>query len=192
MIFKFLGANEFLPQNWILRFLAKYGCELTQAEKNICENTVFIICGFDKEQYNATLFPVIFAHTPAGTSTRTVIHFAQEIHENGNFQYYDYGKGLNMKKYGQEKAPLYDVDNIRVPIAFFWAQNDWLAGPKDVAHLYSRLNRTSIGSFRVPMEQFNHVSFFLFETWSHLVSISFYRLTFCGELMPKAWFIGLC
>lgn len=26
--------------------------------------------------------PVIFAHTPAGTSTKTVVHYAQEIHES--------------------------------------------------------------------------------------------------------------
>lgn len=52
MIIKFFGANEFLPQNKILQFLAKYGCELTEAERYICENTVFVLCGFDKAQYN--------------------------------------------------------------------------------------------------------------------------------------------
>lgn len=26
--------------------------------------------------------PVIFGHTPAGTSTKTVVHYAQEIHES--------------------------------------------------------------------------------------------------------------
>lgn len=83
MIIKFFGANEFLPQNKILQFLAKYGCELTEAERYICENTVFVLCGFDKAQYNEvrksfscfflfvnffsqTLMPVIFGHTPAG------------------------------------------------------------------------------------------------------------------------------
>lgn len=55
MIIKFLGANEFLPQNKILQFLAKYGCELTEAERYICENTVFVLCGFDKAQYNEVL-----------------------------------------------------------------------------------------------------------------------------------------
>lgn len=107
MIIKFFGANEFLPQNKILQFLAKYGCELTEAERYICENTVFVLCGFDKAQYNEvcllsrarislqfcmtliclilisqTLMPVIFGHTPAGTSTKTVVHYAQEIHES--------------------------------------------------------------------------------------------------------------
>lgn len=52
MIIKFFGANEFLPQNKVLQFLSKYGCELTDAERYICENTVFVLCGFDKAQYN--------------------------------------------------------------------------------------------------------------------------------------------
>ncbi|XP_055616407.1 lipase 3-like isoform X2 [Toxorhynchites rutilus septentrionalis] len=159
MILKFLGGNEFMPQNKIIRYLAKYGCELTEAEKYICENTVFVLCGFDKEQYNATLMPVIFGHTPAGTSTKTVVHYAQEIHENGNFQLFDYGESENERRYGQPKPPSYDLDNIATPIALFYANNDWLAGPMDVATLFNRLTRTSIGMFRVPNDNFNHVDF---------------------------------
>lgn len=67
MIVKFLGANEFLPQNKVLQFLAKYGCDLTDAERYICENTIFVLCGFDKAQYNEvctegelTIFSQIF------------------------------------------------------------------------------------------------------------------------------------
>ncbi|XP_058839895.1 lipase 3-like isoform X1 [Topomyia yanbarensis] len=159
MILKFFGSNEFMPQNKIIRYLAKYGCELTEAEKYICENTVFVLCGFDKEQYNATLMPVIFGHTPAGTSTKTVVHYAQEIHEHGNFQQFDYGEAENQRRYGQSKPPSYDLDSITTPIALFYANNDWLAGPMDVANLFSRLTRTSIGMFRVPNDNFNHVDF---------------------------------
>lgn len=82
-IIRLLGANQFLPQNKLLKLLAKYGCEATRAEKIICENTVFIFCGFDAAQFNSTLLPVIIGHTPAGTSTKTVIHYAQEIN-SGN------------------------------------------------------------------------------------------------------------
>lgn len=159
LILKFFGGNEFMPQNKIIRYLAKYGCELTEAEKYICENTVFVLCGFDKEQYNATLMPVIFGHTPAGTSTKTVVHYAQEIHESGNFQQFDYGEKENQRRYGQVKPPSYELDNIRTPVALFYASNDWLAGPLDVANLFNRLTRTTIGMFKVPNDNFNHVDF---------------------------------
>lgn len=84
-IIRLLGANQFLPQNKLLKLLAKYGCEATRAEKIICENTVFIFCGFDAAQFNSTLLPVIIGHTPAGTSTKTVIHYAQEINSGTCF-----------------------------------------------------------------------------------------------------------
>ncbi|XP_029707753.2 lipase 3 [Aedes albopictus] len=159
MILKFFGGNEFMPQNKIIRYLAKYGCELTEAEKYICENTVFVLCGFDKEQYNATLMPVIFGHTPAGTSTKTVVHYAQEIHDSGNFQQFDYGETENQRRYGQALPPSYNLDQITTPVALFYANNDWLAGPVDVANLFNRLTKTSIGMFKVPNDNFNHVDF---------------------------------
>lgn len=125
---KFFGQNEFLPQNKIIKWLSKYGCELNEVEKYICENIVFVLCGFDKYQYNSTLASVIFAHSPAGTSTKTVVHYAQEIHENGNFQNFDYGTDENIRRYGQELPPSYNLTNVLVPTALFYAQNDWLAG----------------------------------------------------------------
>lgn len=157
---KFFGQNEFLPQNNIIKWLSKYGCEMNEAEKFICENTVFVICGFDKQQYNATLMPVIFAHTPAGTSTKTVVHYAQEIHERGNFQNFDYGTDENMRRYGTNEPPTYNLQNITAPIALFYAQNDWLAGYQDVKKLYSALPaHSSKMLYKVPFDNFNHVDF---------------------------------
>lgn len=103
--------------------------------------------------------PVIFGHTPAGTSTKTVVHYAQEIHSGGHFQYFDYGKQGNLQRYKQETPPQYDISNINVPIAFFYATNDWLADPNDVTLLYNHLSKTSIGMFKVPYDKFNHVDF---------------------------------
>lgn len=103
--------------------------------------------------------PVIFGHTPAGTSTKTVVHYAQEIHEGGNFQYFDYGPEENLKRYGQEKPLQYNLENISVPVSLFFATNDWLAGPQDVALLFERLYKTPVGMYRVPFDHFNHVDF---------------------------------
>lgn len=46
-----LGANSFLPNGWILRLLA-YECELMKYAKEICENIIFVLCGFDEEEFN--------------------------------------------------------------------------------------------------------------------------------------------
>ena len=83
--------------------------------------------------------PVIFGHTPAGTSTKTVVHYAQEIHEGGNFQSFDYGTAENIKRYGQNTPPQYDLEQISTPTALFYANNDWLAGPMVSIIIYCRL-----------------------------------------------------
>lgn len=157
-VMRFIGHNELLPQSKIIRWMAKYGCELTDAEKYICENSIFVLCGFDKEQYNEKLTPVVFAHTPAGTSIKTIIHYAQEIYDDGLFKQFDYGRNENLIRYGQTVAPEYPVENITIPIALIYAKNDWLAGPDDVQLLNQRL-KNSLGMFRVPFETFNHLDF---------------------------------
>lgn len=40
-----------------MRFLAKYGCKENYFEEEICTNTLFVICGFDKEQFNYVSIP---------------------------------------------------------------------------------------------------------------------------------------
>lgn len=79
--------------------------------------------------------------------------------QGGNFQYFDYGSHENKKRYGQETPPHYDLENVTVPVALFYATNDWLAGPQDVAKLFEKLHKSSIGMFKVPYENFNHVDF---------------------------------
>lgn len=72
---------------------------------------------------------VILAHIPAGTSTKTVIHYLQEIKNEGNFQKFDYGPEGNMIKYGNTTVPHYNLSNIKVPIYLMYAENDWLTSP---------------------------------------------------------------
>lgn len=157
-IMRFFGHNELLPQSKMVRYLAKYGCELTDAEKFLCENSIFVLCGFDRAQYNEKLTEVVFAHTPAGTSIKTIVHYAQEIHDDGLFKQFDYGRNENELRYGQATPPQYPVENITTPVALIYADNDWLAGPDDVQLLNRRL-KNSLGMSRVPFDTFNHLDF---------------------------------
>lgn len=72
--------------------------------------------------------PVIMGHQPAGSSTHTIIHFLQ-LMKSGKFRRFDFGKGRNMKIYGNEQPPDYDLSQVTAKVALFYGQNDWLAVP---------------------------------------------------------------
>ncbi|KAI8440950.1 hypothetical protein MSG28_009246 [Choristoneura fumiferana] len=157
-LLKLLGQNEFLPQNAVLRWLSKHACEINHYEEAICENSMFVLCGHDEKQFNKTLMPIILGHVPAGASTRTLVHYAQEIRNAGRFQQFDYGAAGNMRQYGSLVPPEYPLHNITLPIALFGSENDWLASDVDVTNLYTKL-ANPIEHYIVPLKEFNHIDF---------------------------------
>ncbi|XP_047507878.1 lipase 3-like [Pieris napi] len=157
-LFKLLGANEFLPPNAVLRWLSKHACEINKLEEAICENSMFVICGHDEGQFNKSLLPLILSHDPAGASTKTLVHYAQEIRTAGRFQQFDYGPDGNLKQYGSPSPPEYPIHKITLPIALISSQNDWLASDVDVTNLYVQLVNP-IEHYIVPLKEFNHIDF---------------------------------
>lgn len=158
LMMKILGQNEFLPQNELVKIFSRLACEITHYEEAICENAIFYLCGFDAKQFNRTLLPIILAHEPAGASTRTLIHYAQEIHNDGRFQQFDYGPLGNMRQYGTINPPEYEMTKVTLPIALLSAENDWLSGDVDVTRLFVQL-ANPIEHYIVPLKDFNHVDF---------------------------------
>ncbi|KAG6454129.1 gastric triacylglycerol lipase [Manduca sexta] len=157
-LMKLLGANEFLPQNAVLRWLSKHACEINHYEEVLCENSMFVLCGHDPKQFNKTLLPLILGHVPAGASTRTLVHYAQEIRNDGKFQQFDYGTEGNLQQYGEPIPPEYPLHKITLPIALFSSDNDWLASEIDVSNLYVQLVNP-IEHYIVPLKTFNHIDF---------------------------------
>lgn len=103
------------------------------------------------------MLPVVLGHTPAGASTRQLIHFGQS-YKSGNFAKFDYGFIKNKFKYGSFKPPEYNLSNIKVPIFLHYSDNDWLSTRDDV-HRLSKQIKSVVGSFRVPLLKFNHLDF---------------------------------
>lgn len=157
-LLKLLGGYEFLPQNVVLRWLSEHACEINHYEEVICENSLFVLCGHDEKQFNRTLLPIILGHVPAGASTKTLVHYAQEIRAGGSFQQFDFGKKGNIKEYGQETPPKYNIRNVKLPMALLSADNDWLASSIDVTTLAAQLPNL-IDHYVVPLNEFNHIDF---------------------------------
>uniref|UniRef100_A0A2A4IVE2 Lipase n=1 Tax=Heliothis virescens TaxID=7102 RepID=A0A2A4IVE2_HELVI len=157
IVFKLLGTNEILPNGKINELAGQSLCLEEAITQPLCTNLLFLICGFNSEQLNATMLPVVMGHTPAGASTRQFIHFGQ-LYKSGKFVQFDHGWLTNKRKYGTYKPPAYDLQNIKTPVFLHYADNDWLSTPKDVKKLAQEIP-TAIGLFRVPLSKFNHLDF---------------------------------
>lgn len=103
------------------------------------------------------MLPVVMGHTPAGASTRQLIHFGQ-LYKSGKFVQFDHGWFTNKRKYGSIKPPAYNLKAIRTPVFLHYADNDWLSTPTDVRKLAGEI-QSAIGIYRVPLPKFNHLDF---------------------------------
>ncbi|XP_034830993.1 lipase 3-like [Maniola hyperantus] len=151
------GSHEFIPKHSVLGKMAS-SCDADDVDALVCKNVIFYICGYNEKQFNKTLLPVFLANLGTGTSWKTAVHFAQEILAGERFQQFDYGKTDNLKVYGAEQPPEYDLGEITLPIKLFWAENDLLSSEKDVRLLYERLPSTT-EMYKVPDPGFNHLDY---------------------------------
>lgn len=73
------------------------------------------------------------------TSFYTVLHYAQNI-TNKYFHAYDwYDAAENLRRYGCEEPPTYDLSKVSVPSALFWSQKDSLSSKEDMERIVCEL-----------------------------------------------------
>ncbi len=129
------------------------------ALKYLCSNLVFLFCGYDSSQLNLVRFskimfkywiqncffvvktrlPVYLSHSPAGSSSWNILHYAQ-MYESKKFRKFDFGSDENMIRYNQSTPPHYNITAINsTKIAIFYSLNDWLSDIKDVTAMRQQL-----------------------------------------------------
>jgi len=150
-------GGEFLPSDYFIDYFASEACQNGDLLQPFCKNIFFVLSGFDEDQMNATLLDTITHHTPAGASTYTFLHYGQEV-SSGGFHAFDYGKKVNLEKYGTKEPPAYDLGKVTCPTAVYYADNDWLAQPEDVLKTITELPNLST-VYEVPYAKFNHLDF---------------------------------
>lgn len=127
---------------------------------SICDDFINLIVG-SSHHLNNTRIPVYISQTPAGTSTKNLVHFGQGIRSKV-FGEYDYGKRGNQKAYGQDTPPQYDLAAIKVPIVLVTGGKDLLADPSDVDALIPSL-APGVVHQRIHTADYAHLDF----TWAN-------------------------
>merc|ERR1712179_265085 len=94
---------------------------------------------------------------PAGTPFHTLVHYAQ-LQISKVFGAFDYGKRGNLKHYGQNTPPLYNLSYCTPPTGLFWSNNDYLADPLDVSKLFDELPNLVV-NHEIELKEFNHLDF---------------------------------
>ncbi|XP_025265046.1 lipase 3 [Camponotus floridanus] len=153
---RLLFHGEFF-QSDVLRFFGSSIYSDNIIVKFLFSNLMFILVGFDPKQFSYSLVPEFLSHYPAGTSTKTILHFVQ-VYRSDIFRKYDYGFLKNLWVYKSTKPPNYDLSKITVPIALFYADNDLLINIQDVIKLHNLLPKV-MDMYRVSWDKFNHVDY---------------------------------
>jgi len=158
IIFDLLGAGEFLPQSWITKLISDWVCS-GFIGNDLCDNIMFLIAGPESSQLNKTRTPVYTAHTPAGTATQNILHWAQMV-LSGKVEKYDFRSAKeNQQHYGSSTPPQYDFTLVNTPVYLYWSDADWLADAKDIEEY---LLPTLPPNFLVQnnkLDDFNHLDF---------------------------------
>lgn len=162
----------FGTSNEAVKYLAPIVCGPKVIRRDICANIFFLSVGFDENELDDSRVSAYLTHMPSGTSVKNIAHYGQMV-LSGRFAKFDHGVLGNMVEYGQTRAPDYDLAKIRSKsMALFHAENDWLASPKDVAHLKASLTVAPYKSFNITESRpkWNHVDFLYGKSCGELVN----------------------
>lgn len=150
------GTHYFAPTNEMDIAGGLEDCKDGAPNQDMCTMTIFLIAGFNSQEMNMTMLPVIKGHSPAGASVKQMLHHAQSV-RSWIFRQYDFGN-LNYYRYGQLVPPNYRFKGHTAPLAFYHSANDWMATPNDVNLLASQVNNIQL-KYLVPQMAFNHMDF---------------------------------
>ncbi|XP_069696794.1 lipase 3-like [Periplaneta americana] len=152
-----IGLTQLKPMSHMLSKIVTTLCFETPMISDVCQKLIISVFGFDLIGLNQTLIPVYFNNMFSGSSTKQIMHYAQ-IFKSGRFCQYDYGLIDNLIRYHSIHPPSYNISEVKIPVALFYADGDKFGDVIDVKKLYKKLPNV-IKLFKVPYSGFSHQDF---------------------------------
>ncbi|CAH0403266.1 unnamed protein product [Chilo suppressalis] len=136
-ILRATGLEEVLSKGAPIQEFLAFFCQFHWTE-DVCNAGSSAIDYYHPGSVSNETTKVMYGHFPAGTSLRNMARYGQSL-INPEFVKYDYGREGNIKAYGQEKPPKYNLDAVTAPVVVIYGQNDGLVSVKDVEWLVKSL-----------------------------------------------------
>ncbi|NXJ20237.1 LIPM Lipase, partial [Dicrurus megarhynchus] len=148
---RLFGTRELVLVGRKEKLLLVEECSLLLAAK-ACANEIFLAEGYDWKNLNLSRMDAYLSHFPDYTSVKNLLHWGQTA-KTGEFKMFDY-RLRNMEKYNQPTPPHYRIEAMRVPVALWSGDRDWVSPPEEIRSLLSRL--TSV-VYHEHFPDWNHV-----------------------------------
>eukprot|EP00301_Raphidiophrys_heterophryoidea_P003321 c11504_g1_i2.p1 GENE.c11504_g1_i2~~c11504_g1_i2.p1 ORF type:complete len:328 (-),score=45.14 c11504_g1_i2:304-1287(-) len=157
-----MGGNQFFPSSTLLTLLMPALCS-NPLTSWTCTSYLWLVTGFSRDEFNLERMSVYMSHMPSGTSMQNVEHWAQAVRDydgyRSDFGHYNYVRSTNLKVYGSEVPPIYNLTNFpasTTDLLVFSGGHDSVANPVDVQRLINDLPKRP---FWKTLEKYDHVTF---------------------------------
>ncbi|XP_047035407.1 lipase 1-like [Helicoverpa zea] len=152
------GVMEIFPKGGLVQESSSLFCQVSKLTQMICEVFLNLIDHVEAPHMGSITDKtkkVLFGHFPAGTSLHNMARYGQSMHSD-RFEKFNYGKKRNVKLYGSEKPPEYNLSATTVSVMVLYGNNDGYVDTKDVKWLMARLPNV-LEFVKVADPQWNHM-----------------------------------
>lgn len=153
----YFNVTEFLGHTFAIETALKLICKDESEYQEVCPLILFLLFGFDSDQFDRSIMVTMLDAFPAGNSLMGLKHYLQLV-KSGHFRQFDHGVLNNLELYNNSAPPDYDLSHVTAPVAIYYGKNDWLVGTPDVDRLAEELPNV-VEKHLIEYDYFNHMDF---------------------------------